>query len=43
MSKTIWVAVRTNKRAYSVVGGHLVVWLPGEKVISIEVIQEESC
>lgn len=41
MSK-IWVEVNTNKRSYCVVGGHKVTWLPGEKVVSIEVM-EETC
>lgn len=39
MSKTIWVEVHTNKRSYCVVGGHKVIWLPGEKVISIEAME----
>lgn len=42
MSKPIWISVRTNKRSYSVIGGHKVMWLPGEKVISMDVIEEES-
>jgi hypothetical protein len=42
MSNTVWIAVETNKRSYWVQGGHQVTWLPGEKVVSIEVA-EESC
>jgi hypothetical protein len=34
------IEVRTNKRAYSVVGGNSkVAWLPGEKVVSMDVIE----
>ena len=34
------IAVVTNKRSYSVVGGESkVTWLPGEKVVSMDVIE----
>jgi hypothetical protein len=39
MSNTIWISVETNKRSYWVKGGHQVVWLPGEKVVRIEVVE----
>lgn len=38
----IWISVETNKRSYSVMAHGKVVWLPGEKVIRIEVL-EASC
>jgi hypothetical protein len=34
------IEVRTNKRSYSVIGGNSkVAWLPGEKVVSMDVIE----
>jgi len=42
MSKTAWISVETNKRSYWVQAGHQVTWLPGEKVVCIEIV-EESC
>jgi len=42
MARAMWISVETNKRSYWVMGGHQVTWLPGEKVVSIEVV-EESC
>ena len=42
MSKTIWVEVHTSKRSYTVIGGQLVVWYPGEKVISMDVVKVEG-
>jgi hypothetical protein len=37
------IEVHTNKRSYSVVGGEAkVAWMPGEKVVSMEVIDPES-
>ncbi len=45
MSETFWIEVHTNKRSYCIKGGHgsyRVMWLPGEKVISMEVM-EASC
>lgn len=32
------VEVHTNKRSYTVVGGERVTWLPGEKVVSMDVV-----
>jgi len=39
MSKTYWIAVKTNKREYWIKPFAKIMWLPGEKVISMEVVE----
>ena len=37
------IEVHTNKRSYSVVGGESkVMWMPGEKVVSMDVIKQDA-
>jgi len=42
MAKPVLIEVRTNKRWYVTIGDAKIAWLPGEKVISMDVVESAS-